>query len=79
MNLTLVGVPVGPAKVANTFAKHFSDKIRLNVGKTMVNANGVYNGKCKLIVQNRNFITMSDVRECMADLNNKSFISVKKC
>ena len=79
MNLTLVGVPVGPAKVANTFAKHFSDKIRLNVGKTMVNANGVYNGKCKLIVKNRNFMTMNDVRECMADLNNKSFKSVKKC
>ena len=45
----------------------------------MVNANGVYNGKCKLIVKNRNFMTMNDVRECMADLNNKSFKSVKKC
>ena len=34
---------------ANSFAKHFSDKIKLNVGKTRVDVNGVYNGKCKLI------------------------------
>ena len=34
---------------ANSFAKHFSNKIKLNVGKTRVDVNGVYNGKCKLI------------------------------
>ena len=39
--------------------------------KTNVGVNNVYNGKCKLIVQSRNFMTMSDVKECLADLNTK--------
>ena len=38
---------------------------------TELYVNGVYNGKCKLIVQNRNFMTESDVRECIKDLKNK--------
>ena len=29
------------------------------------------NGKCKLIVQNRNFMTFNDVKVAMADLKNK--------
>ena len=60
-DLNLGGVPV--SDVANSFAKHFHDKILLNVNKTNVNANNVYNGKCKLIVQNRNFMLKSDVKE----------------
>ena len=47
-----MGVPV--TDVANSFAKHFHDKILLNVNKTNVNVDAVYNGKCKLIVQNQN-------------------------
>ena len=31
------------------------------------------NGKCKLIVQNRNFMTKKDVEECLLDLK------IKKC
>ena len=46
-NLTLGGIPVAGCDVANSFAKHFSDKIKLNVSKTSINQNGVYNGKCK--------------------------------
>ena len=37
----------------------------------VVDSEGVYNGKCKLIVQNRNFMTRSDVEMCMSDLKNK--------
>ena len=33
--------------------------------------NGVYSGKNKLIVQNRNFMTRMDAEICMADLNTK--------
>ena len=54
-DLTLGGVPVAGSDIANSFAKHFSEKIKLNVSKTNVNVNGVYNGKCKLLMQNRNF------------------------
>ena len=70
-DLTLVGVPVAGGDVANSFAKHFSEKIKLNVSKARVNLNGVYNGKCKIIVQNRNFMQKSDVSKCLNDLTNK--------
>ena len=57
--------------VAGAFATHFSEKIKLNVARARVNANGVYNGKCKMLVQNRNFMTMNDVKACLSDLKNK--------
>ena len=53
------------------FGSYFSKKIATNVGKTTVDSAGVYNGKRKLIVQNRNFMTRSDVEACMMDLKNK--------
>ena len=46
-------------------------KIKSNVARAHVNLNGVYNGKCKLLVQNRNFMTENDVRICMSELKNK--------
>ena len=70
-NLTLGGGPVAPGDIANSFARHFSDKIKMNVNKTNVNMNTVYNGKCKLLVQNRNFMLESDVKECMLALPRK--------
>ena len=70
-NLTLGGNPVAGCNVANSFAKHFNDKIKLNASKIKVDPNGVYNGKCKLIVQNRNFMQKSDISECIFDLPNK--------
>ncbi len=70
-DLTLGAEPVAGCDVANSFAKHFSDKIKLNISKTNVNLNAVYNGKCKLIVQNRNFMLEADVKECILDLPNK--------
>ena len=41
------------------------------MSRARVNVDGVYNGKCKLIVQNRNFMTENDVRICLGKLNNK--------
>ena len=57
---TLGGVEVNPRGVAGAFAGHFNEKIRLNVSRTKVDVCGVYNGKYKLIVQNRNFMTEND-------------------
>ena len=70
-NLTLGGTPIAAGQAANSFAHYFHDKVKLNVNKTSVNVNGVYNGNCKLIVQNRNFMTENDVKECLAELNSK--------
>ena len=36
-----------------------------------MDADGVYKGKCKLVVQNRNFMTNDDVKICMSELKNK--------
>ena len=71
VNLTLGGIKVDPGEIAGAFAKHFSAKVRLNVAKTKVDTAGVYNGKCKLIVQSRNFMTENDVKLCLSELKNK--------
>ena len=76
-DLTLGGAPVACGDVANSFARHFSEKIKLNVSKTSVNLNIVYNGKCKLIVQNRNFMQKSDVKKRLYDLSNKNHSTSK--
>ena len=70
-NLSLEGTSIAVGQAANSFAQYFHDKVKLNVNKTSVNVNGMYNGKCKLIVQNRNFMTEKDVKECLAELNSK--------
>ena len=72
-NLTFGGIPIAAGRTADSFAKHFHNKVRLNVAKTKVDVSNVYHSKCRLIVQNRNFMTAKDVAEC---LNN---LSVKKC
>ena len=43
----------------------------MGVSKVRIEPDDVYNGKCKLIVQNRNFMTLEDVNECMSTLINK--------
>ena len=70
-NLTVGGVRVEPGWAAGAFAEHFSEKIALNVSRARVDVNGVYNGKLKLIVQNRNFMTKNDVKLCLHELSNK--------
>ena len=69
-SLTLGGIPVRPGDIASSFANHFFDKVKLNISKAKVSAT-VYNGKCQLIVQNRNFMTPYDVQCCLTDMPNK--------
>ena len=64
-------MPIAEGGSAGSFGSYFSQKIATNVAMTNVDTNGVYNGKCKLIVQNRNFMERSDVEECMKELKNK--------
>ena len=67
-NLTLGVILVAAGgRAAASFGTHFSDKIKLNVNKSKIDHENVYNGKPKLIVQNRNFMTRNDVGECMKD------------
>ena len=49
-------MPVVEGRTAESFGTYFSQKIATNVGMAVVDSEGVYNGKCKLMVQNRNFI-----------------------
>ena len=41
------------------------------MSRTKVDVCGVYNGKCKLIIQKRNFMTENDVKRCLDELKNK--------
>ena len=45
LNLLLV---VPASNVEGSFAKLFSEKVKSNVARDNVNADGVYNGSCKL-------------------------------
>ena len=56
-NLTVGGQTIDPGCHAGAFAQYFSSKIAANVNKARVDSNGVYNGKNKLIVRNRNYNT----------------------
>ena len=69
-NVTLGGVPIATHNIANAFATFFNEKIKSHVANTSVCPN-VYNGKNKIIVQNRNFMQKSDVKECMISLKSK--------
>ena len=51
------GEPVAEGCVAESFGSYFSEKTKQKVSWTGVDINHVYNGKCKLLVQNSNFMT----------------------
>ena len=70
-NLTVGGENIDPKGIAGAFGNYFFNKIKSNVSKSSINVNGVYNGKCKIIVQNRNFMTENDVKLCLSELKNK--------
>ena len=73
VNLTLNGNPVGEGETAACFANFFCEKFQSNIARATLDSNCVYNGKCHLIVQNRNFMTMLDVLTCMDQLSNKKW------
>ena len=52
-------MPVATQDTANAFAEFFCNKITSHATKTKVNDN-VYNGKNKIVVQNRNFMCQND-------------------
>ena len=67
---TIYGQKVCPEMRAQKFVEFFSGKVEDHVKSSIID-NHVYNGKCRLIVANRNFMTKSDVKECMLSLKNK--------
>ena len=69
--LRLGGIKVPRLNIAESFAKHFNDKIQMNIQKTSLSKDTVYNGKCKLLVVNRHFMKLPDVKSCMSELNSK--------
>jgi hypothetical protein len=71
LNLTLDGNPIGEGDTATCFAKKICEKVQSNVARATLDANGVYNGKCHLLVQNRNFMKKLDVLTCMDQLSKK--------
>ena len=70
-SMTLEGVPVAGSDLADAFAGHFNTKIKSNVSLARVDPNGVYNGKCQLMVQDRFFMDKANIEECIDMLKNK--------
>ena len=68
--MTMDGRKVQSNSRAQCFAEYFCGKVLDHVNKSNIK-NDTYNGKCKLIVANRDFMTKSDVWECMSQLKNK--------
>ena len=66
---TLGGLPLATCHTAQKFAEFFHNIVKAAVGKSTVDHNNVYNGKCQLIVQNQNFMTVNDVKECLLSLS----------
>ena len=71
-NMTLGGNLVAGSDLVDAFACHFDSKVRAAVTLARVDPNGVYNGRCQLIVQDRFFMDKVDVEECLNMLNNKN-------
>lgn len=69
-NLTIGNTDVAPEDKADAFAQFFSEKTERLVGKSRVDQN-VYNGKNKLLVVDRFFMTEEDIRESLSSLNPK--------
>ena len=69
--MSLGGIPVAGSDLANAFASHFDNKVRSGVALARVDPNGVYNGRCQLLVQNRFFMDKVDVEECINMITNK--------
>ena len=70
-NLTLAGQPVNECEAANAFACYFHDKIVEIKNNTLIDTS-VYNGKRKLLVDNRFFMSEADVLACMNSLKLKN-------
>ena len=63
-NLTLAGIPIATKEIPNAFARFFNEKVTLHAQNTRVDP-GVYNGKNKIIVQNRNFMQYNKINIMM--------------
>ena len=69
-DMTMDGHKVQTNSRAQCFAEYFCGKVFCHFNKSIVK-NDIYNGKCKLVVANRDFMTRWDVWECMSQLKNK--------
>ena len=68
--MKIAGRLVLPVDYAGPFAKIFDDKVKSNSSRAKI-SDSIYNGTCKLLVQNCHFMKPSDVKACLNDLCNK--------
>ena len=68
--LKLGGNAFPPGLCADSFAGNFHSKVVINSSKAKVNSS-VYNGRCQLIVIDRNFMKIDDVKACLYDLSSE--------
>ena len=69
-NLTRNNNPVNELDAANCFANFFREKV-ITIKETINVCDNVYNGKNKLIVGDRFFMSENDIKECILSLKPK--------
>ena len=70
-SLTLGGQPIEESKASDYFAGYFYDKIKVIKDNTVIK-DTVYNGKLKLLVDNRFFMGYNEIKECLDSLKPKN-------
>jgi hypothetical protein len=73
--LTLANVEVPNKCIPDAFAQYFREKVGKIGNEAVINEN-VYNGKCKAVRTNLNFMSVANVEKCIKDIkikNNEGF------
>ena len=69
--LTLNNIPVNDIDLPNAFSDYFHNKVH-TMRQNLAICPNVYNGKCKLIVDSKFFMSESDVDLAMSTLKSKN-------
>ena len=70
VNLTCNNIPINACDTPNSFANYFRDKVISIKNEIEINDH-VYNGKNKIIVCNRFFMNVQDIKDCILSLKPK--------
>ena len=71
INMSLNGLSINPNDLPDSFAVFFRNKVQRIVENTKIDP-GVYNGRNKIVVDDRFFMNYNDVKECMSTLKHKN-------
>ena len=69
--MSLNGIPVEGSGISDCFATFFEEKIKSIIEKVVID-DDIYNGKVKIVADNLDFMTKSDIISCIKMLKVKN-------